>query len=41
MKYLLIILTAMAFIGSAKATSNADGCCPGSCCMIGKSCCAH
>jgi hypothetical protein len=39
MKYLLIIIAAMTFIGSAKATSDTD-CCPGHCCKVSKSCCA-
>jgi hypothetical protein len=40
MKYLLMIIAAMAFVGSATATSESDGCCPGACCLIAKSCCA-
>ena len=40
MKYLLTILAALALVGTATATSNAD-CCAGSpCCMVHLDCCA-
>jgi hypothetical protein len=41
MKYLLVLLTALAFVGSATATSESDGCCPSACCLMQSSCCAH
>ncbi len=38
MKYLLMILAAMAFIGTANATSRSADCCAGgACCMV--ACC--
>jgi hypothetical protein len=42
MKYLLMILTAVALIGTASATSqSADDCCGGgACCLIKVGCCA-
>lgn len=42
MKYLLIILTAIALVGTASATSqSADDCCGGgACCLIKIGCCA-
>jgi hypothetical protein len=42
MKYLLMIVAAMALVGTATATSStADDCCgAGACCPIKVSCCA-
>ena len=41
MKYLLALLTALAFVGSATATSESGDCCPGACCLINSGCCAR
>lgn len=42
MKYLLMILAAMALVGTATATAeSADDCCGGgACCLVKVSCCA-
>ena len=41
MKYLLILMTAVAFVGTANATSRSADCCGGgACCMVKLSCCA-
>jgi len=40
MKYLLMIVAAIALVGSASATSrSADSCGGGACCMVNLSCC--
>jgi len=39
MKYLLVIIVAMALLGSADAkTSRLSDCCPGACCKAGACC---
>lgn len=40
MKHLLMIIAALAFVGTATATAPSAGCCPGACCGKTK-CCAH
>jgi hypothetical protein len=41
MKYLLMIIAALAFVGSASAISRSADCCGGgACCHIGAGCCA-
>ena len=42
MKYLLMIVAAMALVGTANATSRSADCCGGGdgCCLIKASCCA-
>ena len=40
MKYLLMIITALAMMGTATATSRAADCCGGRCCSGGH-CCAQ
>jgi len=40
MKYFLMIIAALAFIGVAQATSPSASCCTGgSCCQPGNACC--
>ena len=39
MKYLLVIIAAMAFLSSANATSRSADCCGGKCCKSGTPCC--
>lgn len=41
MKYLMVLLTALAFVGSATATNESSDCCPGACCLMHGDCCAH
>jgi hypothetical protein len=41
MKYLLTIITALAMIGTATATSPAADCCGGGRCCSGGHCCAR
>jgi hypothetical protein len=41
MKYLLMIVAAIALIGTANATSRSADCCGGgACCLLNLSCCA-
>ena len=41
MKYLLMIVAALAFVGTANATSRSADCCGGgACCLVKTSCCA-
>ena len=40
MKYLLMIVAAMALVGTANATSRSADCCGGPCCLVKSSCCA-
>lgn len=41
MKYLLMVLTAITFVGTASATSSSADCCGGgACCPLKLSCCA-
>ena len=40
MKYLLMIITALAMIGTATATSRVADCCGGAKCCSGGHCCA-
>src|SRR5204863_5897101 len=41
MKYLMMILAAIALVGTASATSRSADCCDGGmCCMVNSSCCA-
>jgi hypothetical protein len=41
MKYLLMIVAALAFVGTANATSRSADCCGvGGCCLVKLSCCA-
>lgn len=41
MKYLLMIVTAIALVGTASATSRSADCCGGGiCCLVQTSCCA-
>jgi len=39
MKYILLLLTSVALIGSASAVSNTDCCNGGVCCIIHAGCC--
>lgn len=39
MKYLLVMLAALAFVGSATATNESGSCCPGACCLLKSRCC--
>ena len=39
MKYLLMIVAALAFVGTANATSRSADC-GGGCCLVKTSCCA-
>jgi hypothetical protein len=42
MKYLLVLVAAFAFVGSATATSRSTDCCDGgACCLVHLSCCAE
>jgi hypothetical protein len=41
MKYLLMIVAAIALVGTANATSRSADCCGGgACCLVKLSCCA-
>jgi hypothetical protein len=43
MKYLLMIVTALALVTTANATSrlvDSCGCCGGACCLVKSGCCA-
>lgn len=41
MKYLLMMMAAITFVGAASATSVSDCCDDGLCCPIHPSCCAE
>jgi hypothetical protein len=40
MKYLLMIVAALALVGTANATSRSADCCSGGCCPFKLPCCA-
>jgi hypothetical protein len=40
MKYLLMMVAALALVGTANATSRSATCCGGACCLVKSSCCA-